>query len=451
MTWLPTILAAALPCITVAIGTFGLMSDNPPAWPGWEMWTYIGIWLVGVTTVVISAHKWREGFGRPRGVFLGYLGGACVPALLTGVWLFSGPYLHRGSLQLFAASCLLPLMLCSLWNFVFQRHAVRASRIELALPPISVLVAIVVFGVATQWLFGRDPFRGGLAVTSPDRSYWYISRLLRPDGTNAANSYGFLGPEPVKVPEATRILLVGDSIPAAGRPVNFVGVAEKLYAQTTGRRIEVLNASMPAFSLEQIRNYYSDKLRGLRHDALIVSFYLDDVNRELRYRKNNYLYTPSWPEWMQDVYYNCWLCRSLLGLRGFNENTFLFYRTKSYAESFPGALGILSDIQHIAQERGARFAVINVPRFNWPSVLADPAVYEFAHFHRQVEQWCRHRNVAYLDLLPAFASRNIRDLRISEADLHFNDDGHRLVGEKLVEFIAPLVTARPVISPANAD
>jgi hypothetical protein len=413
------------------------------------MWTYIGIWLVGVIAVVISARKCREAFARPRGAFLGYLGGACVPALLTGVWLFSGPYLHRGSLELFAASCLLPLTLCALWNPVFQPHAIRASRIELALPPISVLAAIVAFGAATQWLFGRDPFRGGLAVTSPDRSYWYISRLLRPDGTNAANSYGFLGPEPAKVPEATRILLIGDSIPAAGRPVNFVDVAEKLHARATGRRIELLNASVPAFSLEQIRNYYSDKLRGLPHDALIVSFYLDDINRELRYRKNNYLYTPSWPEWMQDVYYSCWLCRSLLGLRRFSENTFLWYRTKSYADSFPRALGILSDIQHIAKERGARLAVINVPRFNWPSVLADPAGYEFAHFHRQVERWCRDRNVAYLDLLPALASRDIRDLRISDADLHFNDDGHRLVGEKLAEFIVPLAVTHGVRYPLH--
>ena len=114
----------------------------------------------------------------------------------------------------------------------------------------------------------------------------------------------------------------------------------------------MVNAAMAGYSVEQMRNYYSDKLDGLPHDVLLVSFYLDDVNRELRYRKNNYLYTPSWPEWMQDVYYGCSLCRVVLNLRWFNEQTFLLYRTRSREEAFPDALSILEEIRLLAERAG---------------------------------------------------------------------------------------------------
>ena len=83
--------------------------------------------------------------------------------------------------------------------------------------------------------------------------------------------------------------------------------------------------------------------------------------------------------------------------------------------------------------------MINIPIFHWSGVLGDPQNYEYIVPHRAVEKWCRERNIAYLDLLPAIASEDISKIRVSDTDNHFNDVGHQLVGAKLNEFVVDLV------------
>lgn len=64
--------------------------------------------------------------------------------------------------------------------------------------------------------------------------------------------------------------------------------------------VTIINGSMPAYSTDQIARFYKERLNSLPHKILVFVFHLDEVNRELSYRKNHVLYSPKWPEWRQD-------------------------------------------------------------------------------------------------------------------------------------------------------
>jgi hypothetical protein len=174
---------------------------------------------------------------------------------------------------------------------------------------------------------------------------------------------------------------------------------------------------------------------------LIVSFYVDDINRERRYRKKNYMYTPSWPEWMQDVYYGCFFCKSFLNLSGFTDSTFLYYRTQSYEDSFSSALKILDEIRGTAESRGAKFALFNIPRFDWADVLTEISKYNFLEMNKKLEEWCRKKGISYHDILPSLIGKDIRQLRMSNGNIHFNDLGHQIVGVELKNFLDTLIAS----------
>ncbi|MFQ5684949.1 MAG: hypothetical protein ACE5HC_16975, partial [Candidatus Binatia bacterium] len=362
---------------------------------------FVVLWVIfGIISVLVhwyragQRERWKTG-----GTFIAYLTLCSVPVLLFGVWLFSGPYLHEGSLHLFAASCLLPLCFILAWDLGLNKLSSKFTRTELILPGASTVITLVLFELVAHAFFTTGPPKGNLAVNSPDRSYWYFVRAIGPDGTNRANSFGFLGPEPAPNYSGIRVLVVGDSIPAAGRAINFPKVAETLYTTNRGSnpKVEIVNASMGSYSLQQITHYYINRLRGLSHDILIVSFYLDDINREMRYVKGNIQYTPSWPEWMQDTYYSCYLCRVFLNFRAFTRSTFSLYRRASYEEAFPAALNNLEAIRVVAERRGAKFSVFNIPRFNWTGILSDTRRYKYSGMNHQLESWCRKRKVPYHD------------------------------------------------------
>jgi len=404
------------------------------------------LWIVlGVATIIVRWIRSRQpNEWQTDSVYIGYLSLCSIPVLLSGTWLYSAPYIHSGALRIFAVSSIIPLCFNLVWDLALRRLSSKFTRTELILPGASAVVTLLLCEFVSGFFLMNHAAKDVLVVNSPDRSYWYWVRKMTPDGTNQANSFGFLEPEPEKNFSGTRVLLVGDSIPAAERPVNFAKVAEAHNEQEAGRdgRIDILNASISAYSLEQIKRYYIEKLEGLSHDLLIVGFYVDDVNRELSYVKRNILYSPAWPEWMQDIYYSCYFCRQLLTWNDFTKSTFQITRTiKTYEKAFPNALKALEELRLAAKRRGAKFSVINIPLIDWPDVLYQVSSYKYVDINRQLEEWCRKRNVAYHDFLPALIGKDIRRLRISDTDYHLNDLGHQVVGAELASFLRSLIRA----------
>lgn len=446
MRWVLIVICVVLPSVPATLLLLPAQSPERDVL-GTMVIFFLGLWIMfGAASLFIGWSHSREAAWRTlNAVYISYLILCYIPALLAGVWLFSGPYFHLGSLQIFAMACLLPLCFNLVWDLRLKNLRAGFTWTELMLLVPSALIGLALSEVALRLFLVTDPFvaqirssNGNLAVNSPDRSYWYIVRKMGSNGANQANSFGFLGPEPSLGDSALRVLLIGNSIPAAGRSVAFPRVAEALYSQETGEQIEIVNASIAGYSLEQMRRYYNEKLDGLSYDILIVSFYLDDINRETRYQKNNLLYTPSWPEWMQDIYYHCVLCRSLLRLRWFTEGTFLLYRTRSYENAFPAALMTLDGIRVIAERRGAKFSVFNIPVFSWSNTLSEESEYEFFDMNKRLELWCTEKRVPCHDLLPMLVGKDIRTLRVSDNNIHFNDSGHKVVGVDLKNFLKSL-------------
>jgi lysophospholipase L1-like esterase len=145
------------------------------------------------------------------------------------------------------------------------------------------------------------------------------------------------------------------------------------------------------------------------------------------------------PEWQQDVYFRCYLCGLTLNLLGVSDTGFLTNRTRTYSEAFPRALSILKEARALAESRGARFAVINIPRFTWNGVLPHADAYEFRDVNKVLEAWCRTERVPYFDTLPLLVGKDISALRKSETDIHFTDAGHRVIGTGRVDFFASLI------------
>jgi hypothetical protein len=370
----------------------------------------------------------------------GYLTLLAILVLLVAVWVFSSPVVGKRLFALFLVTASFPLMFFLAWEVWLEARLAEVSWVVvLILPTVSASLTLILIEIVGQTFLKPDLFNGGLAVSNPDRRYWYYVRYMI-DGKNRANDFGFPGRMPSQQPSGRRVLLIGDSIPLAGLPGSFPSIAQDEYNRIykPERALEIVNASMTAFSVEQIYLFYAERLKGLPHDYLVFSFYIDDVNRELRYRKNNYLYSPVWPEWQQDVYFRCYLCGLTLNLLGVSDTGFLTYRPRTFREAFPRALSILKEARALAESRGARFAVINIPRFTWSGVLPHTDAYEFTDMNKVLEAWCRAERVPYFDTLPLLVGKDVSTFRKSETDIHFNDVGHRVIGTGLVDFFASL-------------
>jgi lysophospholipase L1-like esterase len=410
-----------------AIHVIALAAPAVPAlllvWSGSRWATLFTLVWAALAAGVFVTRPWAV----RNAAVVAYAGMACLPYICAAIWFSAAPIMHLGSLRLLAITSLLPPSVLLMARPLGRRLVGVPLAGALGLPVASMILGLLMLEAAGALLL-PDPFRGNAAATSPDGSYWYIVDKRDAQGAQLATSFGFLGPEPAPSYEGRRVLLIGDSIPAADRVVNFPLVAQEVHRGSTP--LEIINASVSGYSLAQMRAFYASRLT-LRHDILVVSFYIDDVNRELRYRRRNFLYTPSWPRWMQDAYYRCLSCNALLRLIGFSDNTFLLYRTRSIEAAFPDALDTLNAIRELAIRRGAIPAILNIPAFRWKATLSDASAYEFAALHQRVEQWAAERGVFYHDVLPALVGVDIARLRISDDDIHFNDEGHRLVGREL--------------------
>lgn len=439
--WLLVALCLMLPIIP-AYSYLNMINDMDTLGSGFIIYLFVWLMLGAVNIVIFRYREKQQVIGNIRPIYIAYLFFSCVPALLSGVWIYSSPYKLWNIFRIFAVFCLLPLLFNLIWEMVLEKFRWK----ELILPVLTTVLIVLLFEVSSGFFLITNKLEkhpDDLSVNSPDRSYYYTIRKILPDGTNLANSYGFYGPEPDLTNTGIRVLVVGDSMPAAGRKTNFSNVAQRLLDDDKEFKVnvEIVNASISGYSLEQIYRFYNEKLEGLKHDYVIVSFYIDDINRELNYSKNNIRYTPSWPEWMQDVYWNCLLCKTLLNLFNFRDKTFLNYRRlDNYEDAFPTALTILEEIQVTADKRGARVAIYNIPRFKWPNNLPEIAQYEYAMMNLKLEEWCRDRKVAYRDTLPLLVGKDIRVWSTSDDKYHFNDAGHKLVGADLKEFIKLLLT-----------
>ena len=376
---------------------------------------------------------------------------------LSAIWWFSSPPIHFGSWLLFAWSSLLPCVVTTFWSSANKKILNAMTMTRVAGSSISIFLAISLFemlfrlvGLPVTHFLPEGYQHSYTKANSQDRTYWYYTGLLQSRAKVTPNSWGFLGPEPDQLSHDIKILLLSDYFGLGSTsfnatsilPENFTTVGQSLLNEVEGLQspVTIINASMPGYSIDQIARFYKERLKGLPHNILVFVFHLDDINRELNYRKNHILYSPKWPEWMQDFYYyGCYSCKWVLNRFHFTNKTFQWHREKEYDEAFPKALQILDALKVEAKNRGAILAVFNIPRFYWKGPLLSTEDYIYIQMNHDLQAWCAEQNIPLYDLLPQLIEKNIEDL-VADSKIYFTEKGHQLVAEHLKEFILTLMT-----------
>jgi lysophospholipase L1-like esterase len=71
------------------------------------------------------------------------------------------------------------------------------------------------------------------------------------------------------------------------------------------------------------------------------------------------------------------------------------------------------------------------------SGLSGLAHYPYTELHALVAAFCEEQGIEHLDLLPRFLGQDERSLWVHPTDQHPNDKGQRLIGEGVLEYLAP--------------
>jgi hypothetical protein len=158
---------------------------------GVAMWLALGwscAWLIGRDRQSGSPCR------RNPILLTGYLTLLRIPVALAAAWVSSSPAAGTRLFVFFFVAALIPLMFYLVWEFRLAARLAGASPAQvLVLPAISAFLTLVLLEIVGQAFSKPDLFNGVLAVSSPDRRYWYYVRHIL-DGENRANAPRCGGP-----------------------------------------------------------------------------------------------------------------------------------------------------------------------------------------------------------------------------------------------------------------
>lgn len=270
-----------------------------------------------------------------------------------------------------------------------------------------------------------------------------------------------------------RILLIGDSFTeGVGLPWDktFAGILASRFSE---KGIEVLNSGVNSYCpiLFKGRLQYLLAHKHLEVDQVVVFVDISDIMQELTFRKNNYGFIesqPLFPEIVADVSrYNqteTWLRQNIedhfVILGAIVRNLRLWYRNHgsssairqqdeipTWAFEWPDyqgpydnliQLGLESAKNHMTQiasflkQRRIKLTVVIYP---WPQQIR--AASRPSRAEKEWETWAKENSVQLINLFPLFVNSSPPEEIISryylKNDSHWNDEGHRLVAETLLQ------------------
>jgi hypothetical protein len=285
------------------------------------------------------------------------------------------------------------------------------------------------------------------------------------------NSLGFRDKEVREVPLASaawRVVLIGDSF-TEGIGVRwedtFAGIADRALAS---RGMEVLNAGVASFSpilyLRRVRDLLETV--GLRFDHLVVFLDLGDIQDEVTYTLDAHGDVVSREarrlreERANQVYGRPFFLRSLGVRRALQRHTILLARLYALADALLargprravawtvdrqafedyGREGLASARTHMdaLQELLAQHGIgLTVAVYPWPDqvLLGDRDSTQVSVWRA----WAAERGAGFIDYFPRFVGVGDPRERVRHdfipGDIHWNEAGHRIVAEALVEHL----------------
>lgn len=330
-------------------------------------------------------------------------------------------------------------------------------------------IAATILGLAVGLYVVELIFRYELLVPSIPESEAQFRKLVS-DGW----------PRPVRQPKepgTIRILGLADSFGVAGGVHNFHYRLERLLRER-GHRVEVVNLSVPAYSIDQelelLRRF------GARYepDIVIHSFFVGNdfglgAPASLRYRGIDIERMPGARSWLpQELTVVRWIPRWMkarserrkrdedvargLGEGSFSRDTFLriervrFGACRKPRTDGPAWLAVttvLDALGHEVDAMGAvRVTVVHPDQFQVEPALAseivrtfelDPAAYDLTLPQRFLHAYAASRGVALVDLTPVFRREGGEGGLYLSRDTHYNDAGNRLAAEILADALEP--------------
>ncbi|MCE9592897.1 MAG: hypothetical protein K8S98_01785 [Planctomycetes bacterium] len=261
------------------------------------------------------------------------------------------------------------------------------------------------------------------------------------------NDQGFRGPLVSEAkPDGTfRVACVGDShtfgFGCTDDEAWPAVVARELGSERAGQKLEVLNCGVHAYDTMQEALWLEKRVLSFAPDLVVLQYYINDtairgeegdgedvdwllaLTHERRGGVVGWLRKHSrFAEIVLDSVY----CRR--GLSVFAEQ-----RMGGYRPDAPGWLRVTAGLRRVRDDlvpRGIRFVVVLYPFLvREGDHLSSHAAFE------KVRAFCASENIACFDAEPAFAGRDVDDLRISLRDFHANPEANGLFGRAVAAWL----------------
>lgn len=265
--------------------------------------------------------------------------------------------------------------------------------------------------------------------------------------TYRINSLGCRGAEvsALKSADTFRILLLGDSV-AFGWGIEeqdtiACRLQQRLNQSAGGRRYEVWNCGVPGFATWQELSYLAEKGPAFRPDLVVLPFLFNDVDGNNEAAQMQLF-------GMGTIERSITLLTHKSALLCFLRDQALQLRLKKLKpcqgpNCWDATERVLDGLAAENKKLGSRLVLVAMPMRRQLEPDAEPGYYDRAlgddpqaNYQDIIARLCRERNIAYLDLLPAFQQAMAADPRTLFLDAdHPNAQGCRVAAEAIYRFL----------------
>ncbi|NOY39129.1 MAG: hypothetical protein GXO95_02540 [Nitrospirae bacterium] len=370
-------------------------------------------------------------------------------------------------------------------GLIFISFAKRHQVVNLIILLVSLLICLFATEGILRLLEPKPATINGLLVENPRGTGSY---RVRPDINIVAgvgskeivlktNSYGMWWREvsrknPLK---KTRIAFVGDSFTfglwADTPEKGMVGVFDSLL---NSKKYEVLNFGVPGFGPPDIELQLREEVLAFKPDNVILIFYNGNDFKDAYWGMNKYKIVNGITEWNKAIRKDripaafrkkssiMSFIKDLAIYRRFDSLISMFLRRlgppsefsvsrlfssqrfwsrKDYPEVAIEArdktLKDLDNIRRLLSENNIQLAIVSIPyREQVYSASLTGKNYDLNLPQRYVQEYAEAHSIPYLDLLPilrSYVRREKKPIYVPN-DIHFNNEGHHIIGKAIKDF-----------------
>jgi hypothetical protein len=327
-------------------------------------------------------------------------------------------------------------------GLLFVELAVRASGLAVLPSPRRAVYA----GQSNEWCCGPEVMVKGVHRFEPNTVFAHCysgtpQEFFDADGcvTYRINLWGYRGSDFAgeKRADTFRIVILGDSFTfGEGTPehqIYPVLVGRELASRRiAGRRIEVINLGIPAEDAASELRTYLGFARHLNPDWVVLQWSTNDFPSRQVQEEHLRLIGVDYRHVFSDTRRHPWshllrFLRTRARMRQISDG--LIAATLQDADAGSTSFEDIGRLRDAAEQDRAGFSLLAFPEL----IRFDD--YPYAAILQGLGDYCRSRQIALINLLPALSVREDRDLWVHETDHHPNPTAHAIAAERLLKEI----------------